>query len=239
MLLIVQILNIMNTNDKYIENVQNFFPISKGDYPKKFVTYLFNRFGIKKEDKLLELGAGRGEFLKEFIELGVNGYAIDLSKDCQKLCPTAEINTVNLEKEKLPYPDNYFDCIYSKSFIEHLYYPENVILEIYRTLKPGGKVITLTPSWKHQYKMFYNDFSHRTPFNIKTLKYLYAYGGLKNAKVELFKQLPIIWKKDFSNNWLLLLLSEITRIFLPTNLKKYSKWVRFSKEILVLGYAEK
>ena len=229
----------MNTNDKYLESVQNYFPISKGDYPKKLASYLFQRFSLKKSDKFLELGAGRGEFLKEFIDLGVKGYGIDLSKDCQKLCPTAEIKTVNLEKEKFPYPDNYFDCIYSKSFVEHLYYPENIITEIYRTLKPGGKVITLTPCWKYNYKMFYNDFSHRTPFNVKTLKYLYAYAGLKKSKVELFKQLPILWKKNFFSNWLLHFLSEATRYLLPTNFRQYSKWIRFSKEILVLGYAEK
>jgi len=229
----------MNSDDRYLEKVQNFFPTSKGDYPKQFVSYLFRRFDIKKGDKFLELGAGRGEFLKEFIDLGVKGYAIDLSKACQKLCPSAEIKTVNLEKEKLPYPDNYFDCIYSKSFVEHLYYPENIMTEIYRTLKPAGKVITLTPSWKHNHIMFYNDFSHRTPFNVKTLKYLYAHAGFKKSQVELFKQLPIIWKKDFSNNRLFHFLSEVTRFLFPTNFKKYSKWVRFSKEILVLGHAEK
>ena len=56
-----------------------------------------------------------------------------------------------------------FDVIYSKSVIEHFYYPEKILKEAYRVLKPGGIIITLTPDWEFIYKSFYEDFTHRTP----------------------------------------------------------------------------
>ena len=36
----------------------------------------------------------------------------------------------NLEREKIPFEDNKFDIVYSKSFVEHFYYPEKIYEEI-------------------------------------------------------------------------------------------------------------
>ena len=45
------------------------------------------------------------------------------------------------DAEKFPYPyeNNFFDLVYSKSFIEHFYYTDKILEEIYRIIKPGGK----------------------------------------------------------------------------------------------------
>mgnify|MGYP003344115724 CR=1 FL=1 len=45
---------------------------------------LFNRYKIEKNSRFLELGCGRGEFLNEFIELGVQGYGLDISDYSKK-----------------------------------------------------------------------------------------------------------------------------------------------------------
>ena len=47
---------------------------------------------------------------------------------------------INVEQDKWPFPDNYFDCIYSKSLMEHLEYPQKYLYEAKRVLKPGGKI---------------------------------------------------------------------------------------------------
>ena len=54
----------------------------------------------------------------------------------------ANVKLHNAEQFPYPYEDNYFDLVYSKSFIEHFYYSEKVLMELYRILKPGGKIIT-------------------------------------------------------------------------------------------------
>ena len=70
----------------------------------------------KRGYRLLDIGCGRGEFLKGFTACGVSGYAVDQSSVAQKYCPEAELRNADIENEGIPYPDN-FDNVYSKSVI--------------------------------------------------------------------------------------------------------------------------
>ncbi len=67
-------------------------------YPQKLASYLFKRFEIKEGERLLDIGCGRGEFLKGFIACGVSGYAVDQSSAAQKYCPEAELRNADIEK---------------------------------------------------------------------------------------------------------------------------------------------
>ena len=87
--------------------------------------------------------------------------------------------------------------------------------------------------------MFYEDYTHRTPFTITSLKDIHLINGFKNVKVERFRQLPITWKNDGGYNSFFLLLAKITRLISPPFLKKNFNWVKFSKEIMLLSSAEK
>jgi len=223
----------------YIEVVYNETDVPFTSYPKKLTKYLSKKYNIQKKNNLLELGCGRGEFLKGFSDIGIDCYGVDLSDYAKKICPTADISKVNLLLEELPFQDNFFDFIYSKSFIEHFYYPEKIFEKSYRVLKPGGKLISLTPDWETIYKMFYEDYTHRTPFTITSLKDIHLINGFKNVKVERFRQLPITWKNDGGYNSFFLLLAKITRLISPPFLKKNFNWVKFSKEIMLLSSAEK
>lgn len=204
-------------------------------YPHKLARYLFDRYGIKPSQKLLDIGCGRGEFLRGFIDCGVQGYGVDRSRAAEKYCPEAELRTVDLENEKIPHPDNYFDVIYSKSVIEHFHYPEKLVQEMFRVLKPGGLAITLCPDWEFNYRPYFEDYTHRTPFMQSSLRDIQLIYGFENVRVERFRQLPVLW----NGRGLLLPFAELTRLLIPSFLKPYSKWVRFSKEIMLLSSATK
>ena len=168
----------------------------------------------------------------------MDGYGIDESNIAKTNFPNILFSQVNLIKNKIPYDDNIFDVIYSKSVIEHFYYPEKILTEAYRVLKPGGIIITLTPDWEYIFKSFYEDFTHRTPFTSMSLKDIHLVCGFKNIKVEKFKQLPILWNKSIINR-LFLLLSYLTRVMTPEKWRMKTKWIRFSKEIMLLSSATK
>ena len=104
------------------------------DYPKKLSNYIFNTNNMKASDKIIELGCGRGEFLKGFSSLGLDCYGLDKSDYAKKICQNAKIFQNDITKDKIPVDDNYFDFVYSKSFIEHFYYPEQIFKEIYRII---------------------------------------------------------------------------------------------------------
>ena len=143
-----------------------------------------------------------------------------------------------MENEKLPYQDNYFDFIYSKSFIEHFYYPEKIFKEAYRVLKPGGIIITLTPEWQYIYKSFYEDFTHRVPFTKVSLKDIHSMNNFNSINVESFIQLPMLFEKNFISK-IYFILSTLTRILVPDYFRMRNKWIRFSKEIMLLSSARK
>ena len=103
-------------NKKYVEVIYNEKDRPFTSYPKKFVRYIFDRYKFKEKSNLLELGCGRGDFINEFSNLGLDVHAIDLSDLITSKFPKIKFNCVDLLKENLPYPDNYFDVIYSKSF---------------------------------------------------------------------------------------------------------------------------
>lgn len=63
-------------------------------------------------------------------------------------------------EEDRPYNDNTFDIIFSQSVLEQFYFPEELVMEVYRILKPNGLVITMIPDWESVYKTFYEDYTH-------------------------------------------------------------------------------
>ena len=170
----------------YVEIIYNEKDKPFTTYPKKLAFYLSSRFNIKKDCKLLELGCGRGEFLNSFIDLGIDGYGTDISDYSKKKYPKIKFTESNILKEKkIPFSDNFFDFVYSKS-----------------------------------------------------LKEIQIITGYSDVVVEKFRQLPVTWNKYSSLNFFYIFFAELTRIFFPASLKKI-KWVRFSKEIMLLSSAQK
>jgi len=122
----------------------------KTSYPEKLAKHLFNSFEMEKGQIFLEPGCGRGEFLSEFNKLGLKCHGIDLSNYAGSILDKKVdvIKGINLQNEKWPYPDNFFDIIYNKSLLEHLNNPDKFLNEARRVLKPNGKILCLVPDWE-------------------------------------------------------------------------------------------
>jgi len=223
-----------NPERDYVAVVYNEEDRPLTEYPDKLARYLSLRYELQKGSKMLDLGCGRGEFLRGFIRCDLNGYGVDQSAIAKSVCPEAEILQSDLENESLPYADNTFDVVFSKSVLEHFYYPEKLVMEIYRIVKPGGLVITMVPDWESVYKTFYEDYTHRTPFTANSLKDIFLINGFDDVKVEKFRQLPFLW----SLPWLKTFCSFVALIA-PRSLRPYSKLVRFAQEIMLLSNAVK
>ena len=219
--------------NQYLEVVYNPEDRPFTAYPDQLARYLADRYGMQSHHRLLEPGCGRGEFLRGFLRCGLQGFGVDQSDIARTLCPEAEIRVADLEKG-LPYEDGFFDFIYSKSVIEHFYYPENLVREMFRALKPGGLLITLTPDWEYVYQSFYEDYTHRTPFTSTSLRDILLIHGFQEVSVEKFRQLPIVWKYP-----LMKYVSILTGWICPRALEKHSKFIRFSKQIMLLATARK
>lgn len=214
---------------KYNETI---YPARKDTYTPKLCKYLMQRFF--RGQRLVDLGCGTGVHIKEFKRDILDCMGVD-KKDC------------NLEYEELPisniiHPKGYFDNAFCKSVIEHINNPDNLIKQTYRILKPEGVFVIMTPDWKSQMSHFWDDYTHVHPYTRKSLMNLFKIHGFKNVGCEYFYQLPYIWKYPW--------LSFIPKIIsiLPDSLKwkddsmsngKDRKWIRFSKEKMLLAWGYK
>jgi len=202
------------------------------EYPKQLCYYLYQSFGLQPGMKMLEPGCGRGEFLGNFQELGLDVYGVDISPEAAEFSSNFPVALCDVENESLPFQDNTFDVIYSKSFIEHLYYPERYLSEAIRVLRPGGKLITLVPDWESNYKKYFDDFTHRTPFTQVSLTDAYKIYGFSDITVYKFRQLPVVWKYPLLNY-----VSAVITPFVPV--RTTNKFMRWSRELMLIGYGIK
>ena len=199
-------------------------------YPSKLCRYIAENYFKPNYETLLDVGCGRGEHLREFQKLGYQVQGVDSSREAKELLKDMEIEVVDIEKEPLPYGDSSVDVVFNKSLIEHLNSAENFIREAYRVLKAGGRLITMTPDWESVYKTFYEDYTHRTPFTKESLYNIHQIFGFNKVEVNKFRQLPILWKYPFLN------IFSKTAYYLP---KSEIKFIKFSKEIMLLSWAAK
>lgn len=210
----------------------------KTDYPLKLAEHFIRRFELKPNDKMLDVGCGRGEMMNAFSEFGIDCYGVDGAFSAAEA--NAKVELLDISKETFTHEDNSFDVIFLKSVIEHILDPSIMLSEIRRTLKPGGKFIVLTPDWRRSMGVFYEDPTHIHPYLPQSLRDLLLLSGFKDVEVELFYHHPLIWKYSFYR-----CLSFILECFLPVRIARKLtgitkiKFIRWSVEPQVLGIGHK
>jgi len=111
--------------------------------------YVMQLSPIKRGDRVLDLGAGRGRFSLEFARKGVTVVGVDISKNMVMLTKeaalrsgqSANINLVLCDAESLPFRRDTFDLINFVELIMHLPKPQKTLHEIGRVLKPHKHMI--------------------------------------------------------------------------------------------------
>lgn len=216
---------------------------SPDKYPQKLCDYLAKHYFNKDDNSpktLLDIGSGKGNHLIGFSSNGFVVKGIDKRAECLKILPDADIRICDLEKDAFPFENNYFDCVFSKSVLEHIRNTENMVKETFRVLKPGGITVQLTPDWATDYKYFWDDPTHVKPFTKKGLLKAFMFEGFENVKCEGFYQLPFLWKYPS-----LTIITQILSI-LPDSLKWKDKekkvqnvLIRHAKERMLLVCAKK
>jgi ubiquinone/menaquinone biosynthesis C-methylase UbiE len=109
-----------------------------------------NELEIKPGEKILEAGCGTGNLAIKIKERGGDVIGLDNCKEAleiyKKKDPNAKIVLADL-REKLPFPDNYFDKIACNNTLYIIPKEKqlDVLKELYRILKPEGKIIITNP----------------------------------------------------------------------------------------------
>lgn len=116
---------------------------------------MLRNLGLEDNKLLLEIGSGPGYYTKVLLDAFKNTEIISLDND-EALLSFAykmlndkndnygnRVRFINDDIIKSSLKDNYFDVVIARFVFQHLSDPVKALKEIYRVLKPGGKVIII------------------------------------------------------------------------------------------------
>lgn len=113
---------------------------------KLFMTFLKK---LPNGSRVLDIGCYVGDVVSEISALGFKGHGIDVFAgnvaQAKKKYPLSVFKVADLNADKLPFPDNYFEVIWAGDIIEHVYNTINMFSEFNRVLKKDGFLVCSTP----------------------------------------------------------------------------------------------
>ena len=142
-------------------------------YLKKILNFNSSRYRLRQENVafaalvpsgalVLDAGAGNGPYKSLF------DHASYESADFEQVDKQYQKTTYVCDLQKIPVEDSRFDFIIFNQVMEHLPEPKLVLAELYRVLKPGGKMIYSGPLFYEEHEQPY-DFYRYTQFGLRYL----------------------------------------------------------------------
>lgn len=136
-------------------------------------------------DTVLDVGAGYCEFINAV--QSKRRIAVDLNPDtARRAAPGVEVHSVPAQELSF-LGDASVDVTFSSNFFEHL--PTKTMLtqvvrEIHRVLKPGGKLIVMGPNVRLLAGAYWDYYDHHLPLSEKSVGELLAIAGFEPTQVE-------------------------------------------------------
>jgi len=125
------------------------------------LTVDFERLGIRRADRVLDMGCGAGRHAFEMLRRGADVVAFDRDGDelagvletfgamreAGEVPPGAEADIKQGDALDLPFADEEFDVVVAAEVLEHI--PDDVaaMAELTRVLRPGGALAVTVPRW--------------------------------------------------------------------------------------------
>lgn len=123
-------------------------------YNEKYKHYPSMAVGLKKIFKsmgrVLDIGCGEGILVRSFNEIGIDAHGVDVSEEGINIglsrAPWLEekLHICDVDKDTLPFNNDYFDLVTIIYTIEHLCCPGKCLNEVKRVLKPRGHLLIVT-----------------------------------------------------------------------------------------------
>lgn len=172
-----EIQTIFNSKLEYNSNSEEFYKdywqktanTTQDSANLKYLIILKNLFpkGIKNK-KILEVGVGGKGGIIINLKDENRVFGIDVSDSAILYAGELglKIEKVNLDIEKLPYEDNYFDIVFAFEVFEHFANPQHAIEELSRVIVDNGNLIISAPNplTYHWPRLFYPQLFEKKAF---------------------------------------------------------------------------
>jgi len=146
---------------------------------------------------VLDVGCGRGVWLKLLAENGFNACGIDLNTVTVRECKAAGLSVERADAVEYlrALPDGSLSAITGFHIIEHLPFEGLFALfeQAWRTLADGGLILFETPNPENVLvgsHTFYHDFSHRNPITPTAIGFLARYHNFERIEIERLNPYP-------------------------------------------------
>jgi ubiquinone/menaquinone biosynthesis C-methylase UbiE len=102
---------------------------------------------MDKDLKILDIGCGEGITLEKLTQMSPkkSPVGLDLAQENVTICRSLGLPAIYGSAYHLPFADNCFDVCLMLECVEHMDQPTQAIKETHRVLKPGGKLVVVTP----------------------------------------------------------------------------------------------
>ncbi len=188
---------------------------------------------INSKSKILDFGCGNGRLLEILKAKNIDYYGTDISQKLidlarQKYPDFAAHIYKNSGAAKLDFPDNFFDVIVSIAVFHHFpseKYRTEIANELYRIVKPDGKVIvTVWNLWQKKYRKYiWQNFSKKLIGQSK-LDFLDCQIPFKNNAGEIFTRFHHVYT-----------LRELKNIFSQAGFREIEVKVVNNKNLVLIG----
>jgi demethylmenaquinone methyltransferase / 2-methoxy-6-polyprenyl-1,4-benzoquinol methylase len=110
--------------------------------------------GVRAGERVLDLAGGTGDLAAKLVDrVGMEGQVVLADINAAMLREGRErlvdrglvtnIEYLQADAERLPFPDDYFDCVTMAFGLRNVTHKERALAAIYRVLKPGGRALIL------------------------------------------------------------------------------------------------
>lgn len=146
--------------------------------------YLAGRTGLR----ILDCGAWNGWFLSYDVPAVAQKLALDIdphfAHDIQ--ASGAQFVLADLDNGRVPIAGGSVDLVAFMSLLEHLTSPDKAAAEVARILRPSGIVAVVVPDILKYKFHFWDDVTHKHPFNAASLRMLFENCGLVTLELGPF-----------------------------------------------------
>lgn len=192
---------------KYIIKKQDFSPgvlgffINPFYFARKALADNIKKLSPEISGRVLDVGCGNKPYQGMFMYTEYIGLEIESDENRKK-----KVADFFYDGKRFPFKDSEFDSVIINQVLEHVFNPDEFTEEVYRVLKPEGKLLITVPFiWDEHSQP--NDYARYTSYGLKFLLEKHNFKVLNQVKslnnLKLFFQLLNAWffkKINLKNN---------------------------------------